>query len=181
MMVVNNEIEILQHLTQQGAAWLAGCDARTLRDFPFNRDEQGRYDGRDVVKFARGRLKPVELDDDEEEKLLLVAETIAADAPAAVGEFLGWLSAEHGDGGLAMFARRLLAEIRECGYEQHGDVTRSEEQEAIADLHRQRAHQRLKLAVVCEDCRKLRRGSRWIKGKPPEGYHAMRGKCPSCA
>ncbi len=70
-----SEIAELSKLSQQAAAWLIGCTARALRDWPdAPRNPDGTYNGRELVAWNRDKLERPELTDDEYEKLLLIQE-----------------------------------------------------------------------------------------------------------
>jgi hypothetical protein len=59
----SQQIQALQHLSQQAAGWLAGVTARTLRDHAdFPRDSRGHYDARQVVKWCAGEGRAARFD-----------------------------------------------------------------------------------------------------------------------
>lgn len=42
------------------------------------------------------------------------------------------------------------------------------------------AFESMRVAVTCEICGKLRRGSTWVKTSAPNGYVEFFGECPAC-
>ena len=54
------EIKGLQSLSQRATAWLLGVSPRTLRDYvDLPRNDDGSYDGQEVVAFVRSKLRPI--------------------------------------------------------------------------------------------------------------------------
>ena len=114
MLAGPEQIEAMKSLTQQAAGWLAGVSPRALRDHPeLPRDGAGRYNARDVVEWAAGRVQAAELADEDVERLLLISERLYLDtggATPAILDALRELRKRHGDAGLAAFVETLIGD-----------------------------------------------------------------------
>ncbi|MBI1348799.1 hypothetical protein GC163_21205 [bacterium] len=164
------EIAVLERLSQPAAAWLAGVSPRTLRDHPeIPRHTDGTYDARDVVSFARGPAKLPEMDDDQLEQLLCIAEnfnseTIAKNRAAilALVEDLG------GDENLALAAVGL--------------ALWNELLDAIGTYPEfyEFGPANFRQSAICMTCKRVRNGSRWLDQDPPRGNKPLGAYCPKC-
>ena len=145
---------------------MAGISPRSLRDVPdIPRAADGTYSGQDIVKWAAGRIAPPELNDEEIERLLLVAErTHYADEEAldAVLSIIGALQQARGDGGLLLLFRLILDEWRwhaqaikdlAANEEAHRKSAEFRQKYEAEKAARREARRELRIAVVCERCR----------------------------
>jgi len=187
------EIAAMETLSQQGAAWLLGITGRALRDRPdVPRNADGTYNARQLVEWARGRVEPPELTDDEVERLLLIRH-FAVDCAMGpqiipVMETLTELQRKYGDRGLAAMAQLLLSmwRVEEAIHREYfAEPTAAEREQAEAARRRQAmeeaARAELRIAVVCERCKRVRHGRRWLETSPPAGFVTMPDTCPRCA
>ena len=164
------EIAVLERLSQPAAAWLAGVSPRTLRDHPeIRRAPDGSYDARDVLAFARGPGRLPELNDDQIEKLLTIAERIPTEPIALNRAAIEALVEDIGGDeqmALAAVGLALWHELLDCigAYPEGYDY-------GPADFRQ---------AVVCLTCKRLRHGTRWYEADPPRGYSVMGAYCPKC-
>lgn len=198
------QIGAMQALTQQSAAWLVGQTARTLRDHPgIPRNPSGRYDARDMIKWAAKRIPEANLSDQEMERALNAAEIIYGAVHSfggdrvvvALADYLDGIEAYYGEAGLIVVFREMLREWRiQADLDRKfiervtPDQLRAEIERRVRDeiLSEQRydAMERLDVAVVCDECGRLRRGQRWIVADPPESVQALKGYCsdyPKCS
>jgi len=183
----------METLSQQGAAWLLGITGRALRDRPdVPRSADGTYNARQLVEWARGRVEPPELTDDEVERLLLIRH-FAVDCAMGpqiipVMETLTELQRKYGDRGLVAMAQLFLSmwRVEEAIHREYfAEPTAAElarqETERRQRVMEEAARAELRIAVVCERCKKVRHGPRWVEGSPPAGFAAMPDTCPRCA
>ena len=190
------QIEVLERLSQQSAAWLLGISARALRDHPeAPRNPDGTYNGRGLLAWFKGRVDTVELTEAETENALVVADCISAwfcsvdyRALTKVIDFWRQLSRKYGSPGpvtaLDLLLQELdgLAESSRPSFEEQTspEARRRAEQEEVRRQREEEARARLHIAVVCDYCKKVRRARRWIKTRPPEGFAISYGICPDC-
>ena len=168
---------ILEHLTQQAAAWLIGRAPSWMRDNPhlFERHEDGTYDARSLVGAAQVSSKPPELPDRELEPLLQLAEDIAhcdmlEDSMPAAVRILEGVERSHGLPGMAAFAYLVL---EHCRYKLKLFGSR------YANATPSACHDRREVCR-CEDCGRYRWGRQWIEGQSPAGYVDSGMTCPAC-
>jgi hypothetical protein len=183
------QIKVMENLTQQAAGWLLGLTARTMRDWPtIPRGADGRYNAAALVKWQAGRVERANLADTEYETLLTIAEATDIDGLAGAVKALGDLRRAYGAGILAEFGEILLGkwgEILDASPEHFGaptpaDLRQKDEARRKADAEAE-ARRELRIATICDACKKLRRGRRWIKAGPPAGFVVMADLCPACA
>ena len=192
-MTAEQQKQVLSNLKQATAAWILGVNGRTLRDrTDLPRNPDGTYNVRDLFAGIERTSTVPHLDTDDLEKVLVISDKLYngyAAGPSAVGIFdaLTELEDKHGPGVFIAFVRELL---QDWGYsveidrKEYSPLTREEIQERIeAEIDEERqamAADNLKVAVVCDNCHKLRRGRRWVKSKPPAGYVVSGSVCPDC-
>ncbi len=189
------QIERLKRLGQQAAAWLIGCTAWALRDWPdAPRNADGTYNGRELVAWARDRLPRPAMTDDDVERLLVVQERLYGGYPSegetlSIIDTLQDLRARYGESAWLVFVDLLIAEWAELDEPRRAEVFRVPTEaeirhrvdQEIANQRANAARGRLQVAAICDYCGKLRRGQRWVKGEPPAGYVSVEGCCPQCA
>ena len=171
------QIAVLKSLTSQAAAYLLGCHITTLRDRSHRIPPQidGTYDAKEIIRFASNAPPPLDLDDDEHEKVLRCVETICFSGndfsvPILV-DSLRALHDRHGDSFYATFAATLVEHIVEyqklCnlydGRPDPSDFPSDEELLAAAkqDWAESIATARLERPAVCTSCDKVRNGKTW--------------------
>ncbi len=180
----------LQKLPQKTAAWLLGISTRTLRDIAdLERNSDGTYNAAEIVKWSRGRSTPAaNLPDADFEKILVITEWMTPRSdnqiPAAVATAED-LHSRHGDGAFVAMMGVVLANWRE-----HAEIEAAIENDpgrAAADARieheqaiRAAAIERLDIVTVCERCKKIRKGRKWVKGKPAADCYIQNGDCPEC-
>ena len=188
----SKDLTWLKTLSQQDAAYVAGCTSRTLRDHPsVPRNPDGRtYDARQIAEWSALRVGSIALDDEDVERVLVLAAQIEAgieaSLPAVVGLLRGLISL-HGPAVAVLIVQLLvdewggLVDTYPDVYAESSaaDIRKAEDLARQLDADR-RARDKLLVAVVCEDCGKLRRGRRWIIQKPPTGYVKQLSQCPAC-
>ncbi len=199
---------MLKRLNQQAAAFLVGVTARTLRDrTDAPRNEDGTYNGPELIAWWRNQLPRPSLSDDDLERLLVVRDVVSEkflgldDAILySILDAMDDLRAKYGENTLIVLVELLLAEWRDLAHdtsraEAFYIPTEAEIREQIlerfdgkvaermtkrqADVARKRLH----IAIVCGGCGKLRRGRQWTKAEPPEGYAVgieYEILCPAC-
>lgn len=181
------QIETLQRLGQGAVAWLLDRSPRTVRDaHELRRAADGSYNTRDVLTWVARRWPRPKLDDDEYEKLLLLAENVhdAEHHAAALVRIVGELRQRHGDGVAVELLDLLLADWQ--GYvdlerlEESPAMLRQREQQAREQEQQKEADRDLRQATICHRCKKLRQGRRWLRSAPPAGFVTLQGTCPSC-
>jgi hypothetical protein len=173
---------------------LLGISARTVRDYPLPRAEDGTYNIRDVIQHCRGRIARPELPDDDYERVLVLVERFirGLDDGATVGiqRAISDLVEPRGEGALLVFLDEFHKQVADdAGYWQEDlrwdPPTDVEVREQLERQRKEHAEfvatvRDLKYAILCDKCRKLRRGRNWVKEKPPAGYHVTYGLCPEC-
>jgi hypothetical protein len=190
-------VEGLKHLPQAAAAWLLGVAPRTLRDMPdAPRSPDRTYDARALVRWylaSPDRGPRPEIDEDDLERLLLIAEQTATGPPSdchivAIVDTLRKLSETYGAGFGAVLLDVLLRTWGETADVYRGEtdpraseaeIRRAVDREVRARVEQQ-ARDQLEIIVQCEQCRKFRRGRRWTKGNPHPSYEVTFTLCPSC-
>ncbi len=192
---VAQEIAVLKRLSQGAAAWLLDVTSRTIRDHSgIPRAVDDSYDGQALLTWARSRQKAAKLRDDEIERLQLILDLMSQCEGDEVFEItmvdtLRALQEAHGQAGLVVFAEmfvRYHGEFADRNRSRPGmaEMTFAEWEGSAASRWRQEqeswATSKLRVCMVCETCRKLRRGSQWIKADPPVGHHSLRALCPKC-
>lgn len=179
------QVKALESLSQPAAAWLLGCTARHLRDqTSAPRNDDGTYDAQKLVEWSAGRARAPELDDEEYETALVIADRLCVgDSYTGVVTWLRGLREKYGDAGLIAFVDLLMNEWAELAvggrFPTTADLERAAE-EARQGLIRAHNEVNLRFAYVCEKCKRLRRGRRWIQSKPPEGHVVIGDSCPAC-
>ena len=169
----SEQVEVLKGLAQPAAAWLVGMAARSLRDHAdVPRTDDGRYDARELVRWASRRRGRPELDDAEYERLLIAVEVFLCSrgddlVQAAIGERLRELADRHGEGVGLLFMDLVL--------DSWSAVTRSEPERDF-----QEGRDALRVVVRCAACGKIRQGRRWVRGKPPADHEVLGDKCAAC-
>lgn len=89
----------------------------------------------------------------------------------------------HGDAGYVAFLDQLVATLTE---ESAGSVEpteaelRQKEAERAKQERHQRAREELRFCHVCDDCGRLRTGTRWIEAPPPDGFFVWKDRSPFC-
>ena len=180
---------VLTALSQQPAAFMLGLSPRTLRDSDAPRTDSGNYDGRELVKWATGRIKRPDLADEHIERIMVAVDEVIGDLFGYAGllSTLNELQNEYGDGGPLAFVEHLVVALR-AEVEHHPVAAKPLTAGGLAGLVEaaQRQHDAaaartlLRLAVVCEDCGKLRRGRSWVAETPPAGFDIRKDLCPAC-
>ena len=151
---------MLQRLTQQAAGWLIELNGRTLRDHnEIPRDADGRYNARDLLRWAAERVPRPKLDDADYERLLLVADqftwTFNGECPdgMAVGTYnaMQALEAKHGDGVRVLLADLLMEWLREEDYWQRWEPKPPTAAEVRAELAKQKREHNELVAETTRD------------------------------
>jgi len=181
------EIAIMEQLSQQAAAWLIGITPRALRDQDAPRRPDGCYDARSLTEWATSRITQVKLTDGELEKLLTVVDSMSGLLTPAMLSDLDELHSKHGVSGWLAFLVTFIEESK-ADIARYPDATRPKAQEdidlAVAECHERMensiASDALKVATVCEDCGKLRRGRKWVVEDPPADHCVAEWVCPRC-
>lgn len=182
------ERAIMQRLSQQSAAWVAGVAVRTLRDrTDAPRAHDGSYDAADIVKWSRSCIDSADLDDADIERMLVIVDDLHPRGYVAAVETLRDILLRYGAAGLSRFAELLLEEWG-ATVDESGDTFQPLTADNIAKraleererLEESAARDRFEVAVVCDECGKLRRGRRWIKSSPPAGFVVDQILCPKC-
>lgn len=194
------QITVMENLTQQAAAWLVGATARTVRDHvEIPRDSAGRYSAQNLLAWAARRVPPAELTAEELERTLNAADLLFDsisqrndEAAIALCDLLEELNAHHGEGGLVVFAKEALRQLRQRAElelagctaldlmpeAQRREIEQRIKEEAEKAAREWRAEADLDFAVVCDGCGMLRQGREWVKADPSPGRHVIGGCCP---
>jgi hypothetical protein len=174
----------LERLCQGAAALLIGKTSRWLRDRPdAPRNADGTYNAFPLLSWKAsldGGSVDVDLDDGDQERLMRIVENLHfswdAQAVAAVDQIEDMIR-RHGRGVLPKLMAMLWGEWtlfaefhRNCPPQQEHDDSR---------FHRD-ASQHLREAVVCNGCRRMRHGSKWIKTAIPADHTKVGDYCPEC-
>ena len=115
------QVQSLQSLSQQAAAWLVDISTRNLREKPdVPRNADGTYDARALVKWASGRDEAPKLSDAEHERLRIAVESLSPEVFCSYHHLVAELRAEFGDAAYAILGRA-FAEYWERIYRQYPD------------------------------------------------------------
>jgi hypothetical protein len=183
------QVAELRRLRPAAAAALLGVSARTLRDrVDLPRTDDGRFDATVLFRAAAGQATRPRLTDQDTEVVFRIADAVFGDlgagAPAAVLRGLDRLCRTHGDAVLLVLTDRLIDLLRDRAATAE-ILAEFDAQEVRDEIERRRAAHaeraaadNLDIAVVCQDCRKIRQGARWVKGSEPR--HSVYGICPGC-
>ena len=191
----SNDLATLRRLNQQSAAWLVGVSARTLRDWvDAPRNDDGSYDGRELVAWAQKRLPRPDITDQDYERLLVIIDELATSGAgccsgAAMLDILTELRDVYGENAWLMFVDLLIEKWSEdFGGDKPASYIEPDETEirqrvleSIDNKRIQTAHNRLEIAVVCPECGRLRRGRKWVEDSPPSRYAVVGQQCNDCA
>lgn len=180
----------LANLSQTQVAWMIEKPAVWLRDNQHlvERNADGTYDARKVVRGLRTEFEASELADSDLEPVLQFAEEIAYDLDGRSQIIQNWRAIEqrYGAAWLAAIAAVLLAEM-EAAYELMGEPEpetatsiKAEFAEKLAAIENTNLRSQRRIVVLCDRCRKYRWGRRWIKADPPTKMSITRTTCPSC-
>ncbi len=99
---------------------------------------------------------------------------------------LDGLQAEYGDAGPLAFLDELLPELRQEASCFHSSqpLTADELAGLVETVRREQeektARNMLRVSIVFDDCKRLRRGLSWVQESPPAGHVIMRDACPTC-
>ena len=184
------QIKMLRRLSQQAAAKLISVSPRRLRDeLDAPRNDDGSYNAIELVAWHRGRTDRPELPDEDYERVLVAREHLVGGfcglsdyGIAAVFASLDELRHRHGDGVLLMVMDLTIQQ----GLSDAADIEPTPAQAAAqAEAKRKReaeqaARDALQIAYVCERCKRLRRGRKWVKTTPATGYLTIYDYCPGC-
>jgi transcriptional regulator with XRE-family HTH domain len=179
----------LLKLSQREAAAMLGMNARSLRDdgsIPRNQD--GSYSGPELVKWARGRTESAKLlPDVDYEKLLLIADELGEPSESkavAIVEILKTLRSNCGDSVFIELGEILLnrwersaawqVEYESDPVRQRRDIE-AEKRERILRAK----SDRLEIVAVCDECKKIRKGRKWVSVKPVD-MPTIPAMCPDC-
>jgi len=188
------QIRVLKNLNQQAAAWMLGCTARALRDWPdAPRNENGTYPARELVEWARDRVPRPDLSDDDYDRLLVIQDVLYNGEPSdgerlSIIDALRALRRKYGENAWLVFVDMLVREWADIDEQFRAeafsvptetDIRRKVDSE-MSGWECRLARDQLRIATVCDYCGKLRRGRHWIKADPPEGYAVQGGGCPTC-
>ncbi len=177
--------QVLAGLNQTTAAELLGCQTSHLRNHParYQRNSDGTYPARELVRAALAEVALPVLDDSELEPLKQLCELAAAAFDGrcyiAIGQ-LAELHQRHGNRGLAAVGQMLLDELRTI----HKIDPRGPEPPppGVADPDRWEAWQNGRIVFGCVHCESYRWGRSWKPLPPPPGYklQAYADICPRC-
>ena len=190
------QIEVLKSLTQQAAGWLVGLTARTLRDHPeVPRNPDGTYNAKELLASPLACGMPAANPDDVE-KIFQVAEWLGVvstcdhDGGSLVTAItlMDSLRERYGNAGLQLFAAVALDRWSSIASGWGREPTESELREKLDKEFRDpleraqkaRLHRLFQVTLVCEYCRKIRRGRQWIKGSAPVGFLEALSVCDNC-
>lgn len=187
----NTQIKMLGKLTQGAAAKLLGITARSLRDsHDAPRRDDGTYDAAEVVRWWGRRGDRPKMTEADEEIMAIVADLAYEVAPEIMARPLAdrlmKLHQQHGAALLTELGDTVLrAVVKRAGVEaafapQFDQIERTAIERAREQAARTQAYAQLHVAVVCDGCGKVRRGKRWVKAQPPNGYIVEPGSCPDC-
>ena len=180
----------LLKLSQREAAALLGMNARSLRDdgsIPRNQD--GSYSGPELVKWARGRTESAKLlPDADYEKLLLIADELGEPAESkvvAIVEIVTSLRSRFGDSllvelGDILLNRWELSAAWQARYESDPAQQRRDIEAEKRERMLQAKSDRLEIVAVCDECKKVRKGRKWVSLKPVD-TPTIPAMCPDCA
>jgi len=192
------QIEVMRSLNQQAAAWLVDRNARVLRDAPgIARDQAGRYDAQDLVRWAVRRAPRPDLAPADVEKLMVAVEAIEGELSGvllvSIIESLERVHEVYGDSAIVAFADLFIEIIKPCvdairAFERQPRYQEElEQEERKREALRQRieadreARESLRVAYYCDTHRMLRQGREWVKApKPPAGFVIDLVACPKC-
>ncbi len=184
------QIHEIHHLSQAAAAELVGLHAKTLRERTgVPRSPAGTYDGPELVQWLAKEIEVLKLDDAEHERVLIAIDIVKNWEDRWVNPVVAVIEAlvaEHGTAALAVVGQEILDQAksevqRSLGWrisrgptwEEFQEKERREEAEAEAVRN-------LRIAVVCEDCDRVREGRKWVRKKVPVGYVTWPEICPAC-
>ena len=187
----DRQIETLKDLRQAAATWLLGYkSSRSVRDLPdIPRTSTGGYNAAELVAWARSRQQRPNLTDDDVERILQVVGWTIPDDVACLRSFLDDLQSRHGDAGLLVYCDELIKVLRTIPGEAiretpPPDLTRAEEYELIQAANRDAREawyrRRLAYRIVCEKCKRVRHGRRWVQIALADGEPSVRDTCPAC-
>ena len=180
------QIQVLHSLTQQAAADLLDMTPRHLRDQGAPRREDGTYDARDLLAWsAASTPTDHDIDDADIERMLVIAEYLYVEclsdsALLVIVDYLRELR-KSGPARLAVFVAVL---IEHWGYFRDHLTEKIDDpllpQNLMDEAAKSRAWELMRVAVKCEGCGKLRNGTTWAKGTPPNGFTVQLCNCPAC-
>lgn len=187
----------LRRLRQTDAAWLTGKPTSWFRNHShrFDRDNDGFYDARDVVRVLaemQAKPEPAELEDAHLEVMLTWLYDVTNHEGSLTGcvRTIKEIVASHGPSGLAAVGQ-IVQDIAEnhlnhtpesiATEEEIRSEHDSETERRIARIARAQAERDMRTVPICEDCGKYRWGRQWIEQPLPAGYISGDGDwCPEC-
>lgn len=184
-----DQVQVLKALRQATAAWLLDIRPRSLRDaIDAPRSNDGRYDGQQLVKWARGRMERCELTDDDVEKCLRIADSIVVGNASGVSalkivNMLHDTREKYADQGLLAFIDILMTKLTEAAEWFPPPTAEEVERERLVARRREeysKAERELRIVTVCEKCERIRHGRRWLKRRPPADHAVTGDLCPDC-
>lgn len=169
------QIEALKNLSTEAAAYLVDTNASTLRS-AVNRIQPsatGKYDARQLVKWAVGREGRISPSAEDQETVLRAAESAAtADddrySPTFALDSIKRLRAKYGLRIDSLILDEILFHlVGRADEEADGWETESDKQVALHGP-----------ALQCGQCNRVRRGDNWIESVPLDT--AIHQDCPKC-
>jgi hypothetical protein len=184
----SQQVQVMQHLTQAAVGWLLGCSPRSVRDYgDLTRAPDGSYNARDVLLWSSKRVPLPKLDDNELERILVLAAEFSCNEEAieAIVREIGELRSHYGEHILLTLFSQIVDRWREQVRLFRELETDEETRRQAEELHRksradESAKKSLRIVVQCETCKKIRCGRQWKKGEPPAGFATVFDLCPEC-
>lgn len=184
------QINEMQQLTPRAAAWLAGVPVSTLRDAAATLPpaSDGTYCAQTVSNWANARMLST-VDDGDLETIHKAIDVYGwSQEPGPLARVINLMRSKYGRGADGWFLDALLF----CGELSGTDVLDqlprltdeellSRAREAYEAERNRRAELRLNFSCVCESCKRLRRGNRWVKGEPDADEVVIAAICNKCS
>ncbi|MGA2062569.1 MAG: hypothetical protein ABSG67_18970 [Thermoguttaceae bacterium] len=151
------------------------------------RSPDGSYDARDVVAWCSKKIQPPKLNDNELERILVLAAEFSCNEEAieVIVREIGELRSHYGEHILLTLFSQIVDRWREQVRLFRELETDEETRRQAEELHRksradESAKKSLRIVTVCETCKKIRTGKQWKKGEPPPGFAVTYDLCPEC-
>ena len=179
------QIQVLHSLTQQAAAHLVGMTPRHLRDQGAPRNEDGTYDARALLVWSSAASNTTEIDDADIERMFVIADYLHVEclSDSALLVIVDYLRQVRQSGPTRMVAFVTVL-LDEWGYFRDHLTEKIDDPllplNLMDEAAKARAWELMRVAVKCDQCGKLRRGTTWVKDSPPNGYTVQLGECPAC-